>query len=450
MRKIRTTQRSIFDSDYVDHAIGEELSAMSVWLDEHPELLELVSHDIDPKGRARIGRDGLTVEVLLRCALLKQYRQVGYRELVFLLKDSRSFQHFTRIDSLKVPAKSALQSGIGRIRADTWEAFNHALLQSAQTERIELGQQVRFDATVTETHIISPSDSRLLLDGVRVSVRLLVDARDHLGADAIVFHNHLRVAKRRHRAIRSARGQDRRAALYRDLLEALGATLNYLEQARQAVADSADPIWSCAWQASREHYLRLIRQVVDQTERRVFAGETVPAQDKIVSLFEPHTDIIRKGGRDTQYGHKITLGTGKSGLVMDVVIEAGNPADTECLLPMLQRHVEHYGAAPRNLATDGGYTSKANLAAAKNLGVENVAFHKKKGLSIEAMTGKRWLYYKLKRFRAGIEAGISYLKRCFGMSRCNWKGLDHFKAYVWSSIVAHNLVIFGRLRAAPT
>ena len=117
---------------------------------------------------------------------------------------------------------------------------------------------------------------------------------------------------------------------------------------------------------------------------------------------------------------------------------------------MLERHIEQYGAAPKDLAADGGYTSKANLAAAKKLGVENVAFHKKRGLSIEAMTDKRWLYYKLKRFRAGIEAGISYLKRCFGLSRCNWKGLAHYQAYVWSGIFTHNLVVLGRLRAAPT
>ena len=190
-------------------------------------------------------------------------------------------------------------------------------------------------------------------------------------------------------------------------------------------------------------------KVIDQTERRVLNGENVPAEDKVVSLFEPHTDIIRKGGREVSYGHKVNLSTGKSGLVLDAVIEAGNPPDSKRCIPMLERHIKIYRCAPKSMACDGGYAEQANLSSAKALGVTNAVFHKKKGLEIEAMAASRWLYNKLKCFRAGIEAGISYLKRCFGLSRCNWKGLEHFKSYVWSGILAHNLVVFGRLRPRP-
>ena len=143
-----------------------------------------------------------------------------------------------------------------------------------------------------------------------------------------------------------------------------------------------------------------------------------------------------------QYGHKLSLSSGASGLVLDVIVEDGNPADSVCLLPLLQRHVAHYGRSPRDLAADGGYASAANLADAKSLGVAHVAFHKRVGLTVEAMTGDRWLYNKLRRFRAGIEAMISYLKRCFGLSRCNWKGLDHFKAYV------HQCCVYPQSRGA--
>lgn len=448
MRNKRITQSSIFESDYVDHEIGRELAAVSEWLDGHPQWLDRVAKDLCPNGRTRFGREGVSVETVLRCAILKQYRQVAYRELVFLLKDSRSFQHFVRMDPLKVPEKSALQRLISGITAHTWEALHQALLTTAAGQGVETGQRIRIDATVTQTHILLPYDSRLLLDGMRVMVRLLKDAQKTLGT--VTFGNHLRVAKRRHRAISSARGADRRASLYRDLMKAVEQTLNYLAQARAKVAVHPDVIWPLAWLAEADHYRVLIEQVMDQTQRRVLLGEGVPAEEKVVSLFEPHTDIIKKKNREVQYGHKLTLSTGTSGLVLDAVIESGNPADATRLQPMLERHIKHYGAAPKDLAADGGYTSKANLAAAKGLGVENVAFHKKRGLSIEAMTDKRWLYYKLKRFRAGIEAGISYLKRCFGLSRCNWKGLAHYQAYVWSSIFTHNLVVLGRLRAAPT
>lgn len=450
MRAIRITQRSIFDPEYADHEIGRELASISTWLDQHPQVLGLVAADLiaEDQGRDR-GRSALPVEAVLRCGILKQYRQVSYRELEFLLKDSRSMVHFARLDPLSIPRFSTLQSAISRVRAETWEALNQALLKSASAKKVEKAEQVRFDATVVQTHILSPSDSRLLFDGVRVMVRLLTEAQRQLGPERIAFHSHRRVAKRRHRAIGSARGAERRAELYVELLAAVGKTLGYLDTARDVISRHS-AFWARVWVIEANHYRGLIERVIDQVRRRVFQGETVPATEKVVSLFEPHTDIIKKGGREVQYGHKVTLSTGKSGLVLDAVIETGNPPDTTCFLPMLERHIAHYGQAPVSLATDGGYTQQDNLTQAKGLGVRHVAFHKKKGLTIEAMTGERWLYYKLKRFRAGIEAGISYLKRCFGLSRCNWKGLGHYRAYVWSSIFAHNLLVLGRKQSAAT
>jgi len=147
------------------------------------------------------------------------------------------------------------------------------------------------------------------------------------------------------------------------------------------------------------------------------------------------------------YGHKLNLTTGRSGLILDVVVEAGNPADAERFLPMLERHIALYGTPPRQTAGDGGFASLDNLKQAKALGVHDVAFHKKRGLKIEDMVKSRWVYRKLRNFRAGVEANISCLKRAFGLARCTWRGLAHFKAYVWSSVVAYNLALFVRLAA---
>ena len=183
-----------------------------------------------------------------------------------------------------------------------------------------------------------------------------------------------------------------------------------------------------------------------RSERRVLRGEQVPASEKIVSLFEPHADIIVKGGRDVEYGRKLNLTTGRSGLILDLVVENGNPADSERFLPMLDRHIAFYGQAPRQAAADGGYASRHNLSQAKARGVTDMAFHKKAGLRIEDMVKSRWVYRKLRNFRAGIEAVISCGKRAYGLARCTWRGLDHFKAYVWSSVVAFNLALFARLK----
>ena len=117
-------------------------------------------------------------------------------------------------------------------------------------------------------------------------------------------------------------------------------------------------------------------------------------------------------------------------------------------MPLLKRHIDHYGHPPRDVAADGAYATVDNLTKAKGLGVSHIAFHKRAGLTVEAMTGDRWLYNKLRNFRAGIEATISYLKRCFGLSRCNWKGFDHFKAYVHSAVFTHNLVVLTQRLAA--
>jgi IS5 family transposase len=134
-------------------------------------------------------------------------------------------------------------------------------------------------------------------------------------------------------------------------------------------------------------------------------------------------------------------------LVLDLVIETGNPADSERFLPMLERHTASYGHAPRQAAADGGYASADNLKEAKARGVGDMAFHKKAGLRIEDMVKSRWVYRNLRNFRAGIEAGIC-LKRAYGLGRCTWRGLAHFKAYVWSSLVAYNLALFTRRRPA--
>jgi IS5 family transposase len=180
----------------------------------------------------------------------------------------------------------------------------------------------------------------------------------------------------------------------------------------------------------------------------VLDGQAVPAEEKLVSLFEPHADIILKGSREVQYGHKLNLVTGPSGLILDVVVETGNPADAERFLPMLERQIARCGVPPRQVAADGGYASQHNLTAAKARGVKDVAFHKKRGLAVEDMVKSRWVYRKLRNFRAGIEAGISCLKRAYGLARCTWRGLDHFKTYIWSAVVTHNLVLLARLKPA--
>jgi IS5 family transposase len=445
MREKRTVQSSIFDL-YCDHEIGLELKAMSEFLDRHVEILDWVSADLQVKGFHGKGRSGLPAESVVRCALLKQMRQLSYKELSFHLCDSASFQAFARLPMGWYPRKSVLQDTISKITPKTWEQINHCVLDEAQRTKIEKASTIRIDSTVTESDIHEPTDSSLLGDSVRVMIRLLKAARRLPGNLRIDFVNHNRCAKRRAHEIFNTKGMEEKVALYADLLKVTSSTLQSLEQAEIAVRDSCtDVVKQEKWQSEVNRFKPSIQGIIDQTQRRIFNEEKVPAEQKIFSLFEEHTDIVIKGGREIQYGHKLNLISGKSGLILDIVIEDGNPADTDRLLPMLERHVEHYEQAPRQVAADGGYASGANLEAVKALGVADMAFNKKRGLDIVDMAKSTWVYRQLKNFRAGIESNISCLKRAYGLTRCNWKGLQHFQSFVWSSVVSYNLTVMARL-----
>jgi IS5 family transposase len=444
MRQERTVQATIFEV-FAQHDIGCELKAMSQWLDGQRGLISLVAGDLRRQGVRETGRRGLPAESVLRCALLKQQRQLSYEELAFHLEDSASFRAFARLPLAWTPKKSVLHHTIAAIRAATWEAVNQALLTSAKQDRLESGATVRLDSTVTEALMHEPSDSTLLWDTVRVMTRLLDCAEALPGAPASRWRDRRRLAKKRARAIEYSRGQDKKRQLYRDLIAASQASQAELQVIASGLAKITEPAVA-RWRAEVEHYLPLIARVISQTQRRVFDGKAVPASEKLVSLFEPHADIILKGGRQVQYGHKLNLATGKSGLILDVVIATGNPADSERFLPMLDRHIARTGTAPRQTAADGGYASRANLAAAKARGVTDVAFHKKCGIAIADMVKSPWVYRRLRNFRAGIEAVISWFKRAYGGARCTWRGLEHFRAYIWSAVVAHNLVLLARLK----
>ena len=444
MRQERTVQATIFEV-FAGHQIGCELKAISGWLDGQRALVSLVAGDLRREGLRQTGRRGLPAETVLRCALLKQQRQLSYEELAFHLEDSASFGAFARLPLAWSPKKSVLHRTISALRSETWEAVNRALIAAAQQDKLEAGAMVRIDSTVTAALMHEPSDSALLWDAMRLMTRLLRQAAALPGAPAMRWPDHRRMAKRGATAIAYSRGKDNRRRLYRKLVAAVHATRAALQRASHRLAELAG-IAAKRWRAQVSHYLPLIARVLDQTERRVLHGQAVPASDKLVSLFEPHADIIVKGGRDVQYGHKLNLVTGKSGLILDVVVETGNPADAERFLPMLDRHIARCGGPPRQIAADGGYASRDNLNKAKARGVTDVAFHKKRGLAVADMAKSAWVYRKLRNFRAGIEAGISCFKRAYGGGRCTWRGLDHFTAYVWSAVVAHNLVLFARLK----
>jgi IS5 family transposase len=424
---------------------------MSALLDEQPVLTELVQQDLEascPKN-AQTGRRGITAEQTVRILVVRQLTGWTYAELAFHLADSASYRAFCRIGALaKAPSKSALAATVDRVRPATLATMNDLLVTSETARALDPARTVRMDATVVPAAIHHPTDSSLLRDAVRVMDRLLRQLEATTGFHA--YHRHLKRVKRRaleidHLAPQATR---RRRACYRELLDLTQATVSYAACALAHVDGLSQASLTPAQREVREEltgFLPLIAQVLDQTERRVFQDEAVPADEKLVSLFEAHVDIIVKDRRETYYGHKIFLTTGRSGLILDCAIPKGNPADSTWTLPLLRRQVELFGAPPRQASFDGAFASTDNLAAAKALGVEDVCFAKKRGLAVLDMVRSEWVYDTLRRFRAGIEAGISLLKRVFGLARCVWKGAGGFHAYVRTAVFAANLLQLARL-----
>jgi IS5 family transposase len=441
MKEKNTPQISLFEF-YSDHEMGQQLKSISNRLDLHPGILDLADNDLRCEQKQSTGRKGLSVDSIVRAALLKQMMGLSYEELSFYLSDSISYSSFARVH--EPVSTSALQANIGRICASTWEKINRLLLGTAARQGIEKGRTVRIDSTVTETNIHPPTDSALLWDCVRVMVRQLSEFKKSKGID---YSDHSKAAKRRAFQIQFSRGKKRKQQ-YVQLINLTRATQKYLLEGVASTAPVLEPTACILLEMEAEKLIGLCDQILSQTERRVIQGEKVPVADKLCSIFEPHSDIIVKGSRDVQFGHKLNITTGKSGLVLDVVIENGNPADTAQLWPMLNRQKDIYGRAPRQAAADGGYASQDNLRQAKELGVKDVAFNKKKGLTVEAMVKSRWVYKRLTKFRAGIEGNISCLKRRYGLSRCTWKGKKRFDAFIWVSTVAYNLMLLARLDTA--
>ncbi len=428
--------------------IGKELEQMSRILDNTPGLLQVVFDDLVKTKRADTGRQGLTAEQVLRCAVLKQYRQLSYEELAFHLDDSSAFRRFARLEMGQYPRKSILQENIKAISEQSWEEIHRLLIDYAVKHKIEKGRKVRIDSTAIETDIHHPTDSSLLADGIRIITRWLGAGKELSPAPVYRYSDHNRVVKKRVMAILNTRKEQVRKTAYKDLLHYAERVVSY---ALTAIAElrayqGLDYFSAQGIAAKLERAVGLLGKVIDQTQRRVINGETVPASEKVVSFFEDHSDIIVKGQRDTTYGHKVFFTGGPSTLILDCLIESGNPADSDRYQLLLERQQQLLGRMPRQVTADGGFASKDNLDFAKSNQVKDVVFAKRRGLSVLAMAKSNWVYKRLRNFRAGIEAGISVLKRAFGLDRCTWSGWAGFKQYVWSSVVSYNLLAMARIR----
>ncbi|MGI9571044.1 MAG: transposase, partial [Desulfobulbia bacterium] len=329
-----------------DHPQAIELENISRILDAKYTICDLAMQDLSgvSKKTHKSGARGMTADQAVRAAVVKQMFNFTYKELAFHIVDSNSLRRFMRIGIAdKGFKKSVLNNNVKALSPQTWEAINGQLVQYADDEKIEKGRQVRIDCTVVESNIHEPTDSSLLWDSVRVLTRLLHRAKEEFGL-RVLFQDHSRRAKRRLLGIMNSRSKKDRKSKYADLIKVTTKSIGYAKKAIEAI-DQVASIRNglIALRLDLNQYSQLAARVVDQTHRRVLLGEDVAASDKVVSLFETHTDIIVKDRRDTYFGHKVCLTGGASNLIVDCLIGDGNPADSSLTLDMLDRQKELYG-----------------------------------------------------------------------------------------------------------
>jgi IS5 family transposase len=430
-------------------ALSPELAVMDTILNQHPEICEMVKNDITMgQESSSFGRqDKPTVEQVLRAAIYKEMKNLTYRELEYAQHDSRMCAVFIKLDDRKPFSFEAYQKYISRINSESLNNVMIAINKIAIGEGIEDGKSIRTDGTVVETNIHYPTNNSLIWDCIKTIDRLLNKLKDS-GVE-IKPRSYKKQAKKTHYKINNTKKKEEREEEFKKQLKLLRSSINQAEGAFTATLPKTIEGWIEAQAVIKElkDLLPKAEKVYDISWRHEILGESVPNKEKIFSIFEDHTDIIVKGGREVEFGHKVNLAGGRSNLILDCRVLDGNPADAAIYVDVIDRIYANYGIVPQNIVTDGGYASTDNARLAQEKGIINIVFNKIKG-SLKNIVRSKNMETRLKKWRSGIEGVISNLKRGYELFRCEWKTRAHFDAKVYWNVIVYNIrVMTGALLA---
>ncbi|MFN6569396.1 ISNCY family transposase [Dendronalium sp. ChiSLP03b] len=423
------------------------------------KLLELMSADFSKRYplSSLTGRKSTPVEVIFRMLALKHLRGLSYENTIKNVKESLILRQFCRVYFNPLPNKSTLIRWANTLSEQTLEKMNQRLTQIATHLQITKGTKIRTDGTVVATNIHFPSDNSLLGDGVKVISRLLSQAKSIILAttktiNLQIFRNRYRTARRISRQIdslsktRNESGQQKRKQAYIKLIEITKAAMKQAQKVK-ILLEKLDSAKSQRILQKCEIFLPRIEQVVEQAFRRVLNHEKVSAAEKIVSIFEVHTDIICRGkpNLDVEFGRKVWLDEVDGGIVSNYRVLKGNPHDTQQLVSSLDQHLENFGYPPKLVSSDRGVYSQSHENYAQTLGIKEVILPQGGYRSKQRIQHERKRnFIKGRYWHNGVEGRISFLKRCFGFQRCLYRGDIGFQRWVGWGIIAHNLTIISR------
>ena len=463
---MRATARQISFADWELMRQGDQgvrleplLEAISAFLDDQRDVIECIRRDL-VRGLKQpgSGRNGLTATQVLRSLVLMRLKNWDYRELRERIADGLTLRQFADFYCAPVPKHDAFQRGFIRLTPQTLKAVNDLVVRAAVELGLEDGAKLRVDTTVVQTDIHHPTDNMLLWDVVRVVTRLVRRLAKALELRQIKgFYDRTRSARRRMYEIQrmtTRQRHEQQRGTYRVLIsiaeEVVGNARAGLE--KTCKMRGKDVFADMAIEELRRqigHFCGLGDRVIDQTRRRVLEGEQVPTGEKIYSIFEPHTDLIKRGKVRTpiEFGHKVFLAESARGLITQYEVLKGNPPDEVHVARSLQRHRQSFGRAPELYGSDRGFFSEQNLASCQHAGVKLVCIPQRGGkrAPLREAYESSALFKKGQRFRAGIEGRISVLFRGRGMKRCLAEGRDRFELWVGAAVLANNLMRIAAL-----
>lgn len=434
------------------------LQAIAGFLDDHEEMIETIRGDLR-RGLKNpdTGRNGLTAQQVLRSLILMRVKNWDYRELRERIADGYTLRQFAEFYCQPVPKHDAFQRAFVRVTPETLRAVNELVVQAAVALGLEDGKKLRVDTTVVQTDIHHPTDNTLLWDVVRVITRLVGRLADMIERRIKGFPNRTRAARRRMQALQrmtTTQRHERQVGKYRELI---GIAEKVVDRARAALRQTRkvrgkDLVSELAIEELRkqiERYCGLGDRVIDQARRRVLEGEQVPNAEKIYSIFEPHTDLIKRGKVRTpvEFGHKVFIAESAQGLITQYEVLSGNPSDEHHVEPSLRRHKDAFGSAPELYGSDRGFFSDRNVTSCERSGVKVVCIPQRGGTKTPEREAyeKSPAFKKGQRFRAGIEGRISVLFRGRGMKRCLAEGYKRFELWVGAAVLANNLMTIASL-----
>jgi IS5 family transposase len=418
-------------------------------LRENGEIVALARRDLAKHlSKSSRGREAkYTSEEILRALVVMFLEGDSYRDVVVRIEESDFLREFVGLGIKPMMDFTFLSKAFGCLSPETWEAINARLTTHAVEEKKVSGEKLRVDTTAVETNVHYPTDASLLWDSYRTLVRILRHARAEYPRICAENRFHDRKAKRRYSFISrngkslSKRTQRKVKTAYRELIEDVKRVLEISNTAAEMLGNRD------LFTLELFHYHPLVEMVIDQAERRVFDAEMLPADEKLYSLFEEHTELILRGKarKPVEFGHKVFLAQTQEKYISQYRVIEAQMADKDLLEDVLKVHATTFKGLPKVLAADKGFYESAKALRDLEEKIETVSIAKKGRRTAEETEREHAKAFRLgQRFRAGIEGAISVLTRGYKLARCLFKGFRNFASSIGCAVFCHNLVVLAR------